>query len=333
MADWIDFRELRKQLDFRQVLQHYGVELRIKGEQHHGFCPLPRHEGKKNSPSFSANVGRNIWQCFGCGRKGNVIDFAVLMEGLDPEKGDDVREVVRRLETSMMGVATTDEAKRVDNDGRGAIINAPLDFELKGLDATHSYLFERGFTEETVKQFGLGYCGRGLLAGRVDIPLYNAEQKLVGYAGRVVNDEEISAEWPKYKFPGRRKRKGVVHEFRKSLLLYNRHRISGPVDDLVIVEGFASVWWLTQAGIGNVVALMGWSCSPSQAAAMTSILAADGRAWILADGDEAGARCATEVFQQLGTERLVRWIACPADQQPTDLMPEQLRAVLPFAPT
>src|SRR5256885_1289545 len=84
MTNWIDFKELRKQLDFAKVLRHYGVELKLSGDQHHGFCPLPAHQGKKNSPSFSANIKRGIWQCFGCGEKGNLLDFAVLMERANP---------------------------------------------------------------------------------------------------------------------------------------------------------------------------------------------------------------------------------------------------------
>src|SRR5437868_14433097 len=93
MTKYVDFKELRKQLDFRDVLWHYRVELKLTGDQHHGFCPLPTHSGKKKSPSFSANLKKGIWQCFGCGQKGNVLDFAVLMEAGDPKNGQDVRRV------------------------------------------------------------------------------------------------------------------------------------------------------------------------------------------------------------------------------------------------
>lgn len=52
-----------------------------------------------------------------------------------------------------------------------AVVNAPMDFELKGLDQAHPYLRSRGFTPETIAHFGLGYCSRGSLKGRVAIPL------------------------------------------------------------------------------------------------------------------------------------------------------------------
>ncbi|HLX70513.1 MAG TPA: CHC2 zinc finger domain-containing protein, partial [Verrucomicrobiae bacterium] len=87
MSGWIDFKALRAKLDFEQMLRHYGVEVKRKGKQHHGFCPLPNHNGKKNSPSFSANLERGIFQCFGCGAKGNSLEFAALMEKVDPKDG------------------------------------------------------------------------------------------------------------------------------------------------------------------------------------------------------------------------------------------------------
>jgi len=71
---------LRRSPDFAKVLQHYGVELKIKGAQHKGFCPLPTHVGQRRSPSFSAILNRNIWRCFRCEAEGNVLDFAVRME-------------------------------------------------------------------------------------------------------------------------------------------------------------------------------------------------------------------------------------------------------------
>ncbi len=97
MNQWIEFSELRKALDFAKVLSHYKVELKLKGDQHHGFCPLPLHEGNRKSASFSANIRKGIWQCFGCGQKGNILDFAVLMEKADPNNGEDVRRIALQL--------------------------------------------------------------------------------------------------------------------------------------------------------------------------------------------------------------------------------------------
>ena len=76
-----------------------------------------------------------------------------------------------------------------------------LNFELQGLDPSHAYLKERGFTTETIAYFGLGYCSRGLMQGRIAIPLHDEHGLLVGYAGRLVDDREIDEDNPKYRFP------------------------------------------------------------------------------------------------------------------------------------
>jgi DNA primase len=333
MTDWIDFKELRRQLDFAAVLPHYGVELKLTGDQHHGFCPLPKHKGKRNSPSFSANVKRGIWQCFGCGERGNLLDFAVLMERGNPKNGEDVRRVASLLkERCLDGSKRVEEKKSEgDNEDENVVVNAPLDFELKGLQRNHPYLPGRKFTPETIAYFGPGYCSRGLLANRIAIPLHNGSGELVGYAGRVIDDEAITEENPKYRFPGRRKRKEVIHEFRKSLLLYNAHRIAAPVDDLVVVEGFAGVWWIDQAGIANVVGTMGASCSEEQAKIIVSLVSECGRVWILTDGDSAGERCALSILVRVGSHRFTRWVRVEAGKQPTGFAPSELHDLLRFA--
>src|ERR1700679_2106806 len=98
MTTWINFKELRAKLDFEKILKHYGVEVKRKGNQHHGYCPLPNHNGKKNSPSFSANLGKGIFQCFGCGAKGNALEFAAMMEEADPKDGTALRGVALGLQ-------------------------------------------------------------------------------------------------------------------------------------------------------------------------------------------------------------------------------------------
>ena len=333
MNAWMDFKQLRAQLDFAEVLRHYGVELKLKGDQHHGFCPLPSHNKKRNSPSFSANVKRGIWQCFGCGEKGNVLDFAVLMERGNPKNGEDVLRVASMLKERFLNEdAPTEEETGAGKEEKdeNVVINAPLDFELKGLESNHPYLLGRGFTPETIEHFGLGFCPRGMLKERIAIPLHDLTGKLVGYAGRVIDDETITEDNPKYRFPGRRKRKEVIHEFRKSLLVYNAHALLGKlVDDLVVVEGFPSTWWLYQAGITNVVSTMGAACSKEQAEIIVSLVSPTGHVWAFTDGDSAGARCVGEILLRISPHRFIRWVKVGLGKQPTHFGPSELKQMLP----
>lgn len=327
---WIDFKALRANLRFEDVLRHYGVEIHRKGEQHHGFCPLPNHDGKRNSQSFSANLERGIFQCFGCHGKGNVLDFAVLMEKADPKDGEDLRRVAIMLQEKFCPPPSAKPAKATKSGDKQApkkgpdrnsapIINPPLDFELTGLDPNHKYLKERGFDRETIEYFGLGYCSRGFLKDRVAIPLHDHDGHLIGYAGRMADDSAINEDNPKYLFPSKREREGKTFEFRKSVFLYNGFNIQKPVRDLIVVEGFTSVWWLHQNGLKKVVAVMGSECSDAQTDLILSMVQPNGHVWCMPDGDKAGKRLAESLLLRISPHRFVRWMKLDDGIQPTDI--------------
>jgi DNA primase len=335
MATWIDFKELRSKLNFEEVLRHYKVEVKRKGNQHHGFCPLPNHNGKKNSPSFSANLEKGIFQCFGCGAKGNILDFAAMMENANPKDGAALHAVAVELQKRFcpeLGSKPKEKTAEKKTPPKAApendlptIVNAPLDFELKGLNREHPYLLNRGFSQETIDHFGVGFCSRGMLKDRVAIPLHDHEGKLVGYAGRVVDDAAINEDNPRYRFPGEHKRDGKIFEFRKTLFLYNAFRVKAPVDDLIVVEGFTSLWWLHQNATPPVVATMGADCSERQAELIVSLVKPAGRVWLMPDGNDAGERCALSLLRQVSPYRFTRWAKLDEEKQPTDLSAEQLK--------
>jgi DNA primase len=345
---WINFNVLRKGLSFEKVLQLYGVDVRRKapGNRHVGFCPLPTHQGKRRSPSFSAKLDFGVWQCFGCKASGNVLDFAVRMEGLDPQDRQHLRQVSLRLQQTFHVPGASDRNPGKENRSAPkprstpppqppaapakpklpVVVNQPLDFELKDLDPEHPYLTERGFQRETIRHFGLGYCNRGLMKGRVAIPLHDHEGRLVGYGGRLVDDSVIDADHPKYLLPGPREREGKLYEFRKSLLLYNGWHIQRPVDELIVVEGFPACWWLWQWGYPNTVALMGSDCSDEQAKLIAALVSPAGRAWLFPDSGPGGEHCASSALARVAPHRFVRWVKCAG--QPTDRTPGDLSSLL-----
>jgi DNA primase len=356
MRTWIDFKKLRQELNFAVVLRHYRIDLKGKGERATGMCPLPTHpqraDGQKRTASFSANTARGIWQCFGCKASGNVLELAARMEGFDPTDPVEFRKAaIKVAETFGVGMDQDSTKFPTHKEPVGAVqspgpvpspaaavlpptssmlplpadgsppirmvINEPLKFELKHLNHQHPYLPSRGIRPETIEHFGVGFCAKGLMADRIAIPLHDLVGRLVGYAGRATDDARISDENPKYRFPGTRERDRIQYEFRKNMLLYNAHRISSPVMDLVVVEGFMSVWWLWQAQYRNVVALMGSSCSQEQAEAIIKLVDPAGRVWAFPDGDAAGASCAMSLFTQISPHRFVRWVKLNDGHQPT----------------
>jgi DNA primase len=344
MRTWIDFRELRAKLKFEQVLRHYGVEPKLNSDQHLGICPLPGHGGKKDSPSFSANLTRGIWQCFGCKGKGNILDFCVRMENLDPENGQHLRDVALKLKKQFLAPGEKDspEPKRAAPASRAVQqeiheqsasepavrVNAPLDFELKGLDSNHASFRMRGLSKETIERFGLGLCTRGFLKDRIAVPLHDNGGALVGYAGRVIDDSTVTAENPKYILPTTREHKGTTFKFDRSLLCYNAHRIGAPVERLIVVEETDSVWWLFQKRHQNVVALMGETCSEKQTEIMLSKVMLSGSVIIFTGSDPSGETFATELFRRIAPHRFVRWLKILDRKLPTDAEPNELNELL-----
>ena len=279
------------------------------------------------------NLERGIFQCFGCKARGNVLEFAALMEGVDPADGNALRKVAVKLQEAFFPEGASTRTKTVAPAKKEVAkpkesplqVNAPLDFELKGLEANHPCLIGQGLTLATLNYFGVGFCSRGLLKDRIAIPLHDEEGRLIGYAGRVVDDRDVSEETPTYLFPAKRERNGTVFNFDRSRFLYNGSRIKAPCDDLVIVQEFPAVWWLNQCGFPNAVAVMGDESSERQIELIIDSVKSSGRVWMLCDGDESGERLAQSLLIQISLHRSVRLVKLARGGQPTDLSEEELK--------
>ena len=200
-------------------------------------------------------------------------------------------------------------------------VNPPLKFALKSLDAAHPYLTERGLTTETIAHFGVGFCtGKGIMAGRIAIPIHNEQGELVAYAGR----------WPgeppegegKYKLPA---------GFHKSLVVYNLHRARDFAKDsgLIVVEGFFDCMRLYQAGIPNVVALMGSSLSDEQETLLVAAVGPQGKVALMFDEDEAGWKGREEALSRLSSRVHVKVVGLGEEgTQPDGVSAETLARYL-----
>ena len=337
---WVDFKAVRAAVSFKQVLDFYGVEYKEKGaDQIQCYCPLPSgHDGERRSPSFSVNKTKGIFQCFGCKAKGNIIDFVTLMDNRDVRDGNDALRSARFLQKEFIGVSgnetrtskpqkpvsKTDSSKKKKGS---VVVNAPLTFTLKNLDSAHEFLVKREF-DDIASEMGAGYCSKGLMKGRIAIPIKNKDGLLVGYAGRIVDDSKIDEDNPKYLFPGKREKGGEVFEFHKSAVLYNENNIVVGGNKLVVVEGFTDVWRVLQAGFKKVVGIMGSSVSEEQITQILDLVREGGSVFIMTDNDKAGNRLATELILSLADYRKVRRIPLGDNLDPADYTPEDLYSLL-----
>ena len=113
-------------------------------------------------------------------------------------------------------------------------------------------------------------------------------------------------------------------EFRRSFFLYNEYRLRPPVDELFVVEDFASVWWLHQCGFRQVVGVMSHECSLEQIELIASVVGPLGRVWILTN--QTGEQLAHSMLSELSARRFVRWVRLAGKKSLVEMSPEDLKA-------
>lgn len=178
----------------------------------------------------------------------------------------------------------------------------------------------RNVSPALAEHFGMGYCNKGIMRGRIAIPLHNAQGEPLGFVGRWADEGSLPDKEAKYKLP-----KG----FHKSLELFNLHRAEALAKNegkkyVAVVEGIWSVTRLHAAGVPTV-ALMGTSCCDTQAKKLAE--AGFRFAVVILDGDEAGRSATPDVVHVLSQHVYVKTVVLPEGTKP-DTMDEDLVAQL-----
>jgi DNA primase len=188
-SQFIDFKAVKSAITMEQVLQHYRLldQFKRSGDSLSGPCPV--HKGS-NPTQFRVSISKNIWNCFSeCKHGGNTLDFITKMEnvsihaaalkaiqwfGLDPdavaassEQQEDEAEMPKSTaDVSKQAVSKPTDKKPAPEPEKN-IPNKPLKFRLDKLQREHPYLAERGLTLETIVDFGIGFCAKGMMADRI----------------------------------------------------------------------------------------------------------------------------------------------------------------------
>jgi DNA primase len=340
---WVDFKTIKEKVSMEMVLVHYGLLAGFKKTSHGFRGPCPIHKGKHPN-QFHVDPVKNRWNCFGgCDMEaleGHVIGFVAAMEGVDlreaalmiaewydlsTERPDKISPRSRRKADSpappAKSPAPVEKAAPVSAPGEEPE-NKELSFELKNLSVDHPFFQERGIAAETVQQFGLGFCSRGLMKDRIVFPLHRHDGKLIGYLGRTVR--EITDDNPKWLLPP-----GLI----KPKVLFNFHRMAGIGKTVIVVEGPLDLVAVLQAGFPNVVALLGKELlsEPSLSYDQFRLITQNfSQAILLLDGDPDGQEAASNIAGKLAREIYVRIVPLPPDKDPSDLEPDALRHLLNF---
>lgn len=273
--------EIKRRVKIEDVVSQH-VTLQRAGSRLKARCPF--HEEK--TPSFYVNPALGLYKCFGCGAGGDVFDFVMRIEGLTfPEAGERLAErcgLQWRVQPGEEARAKRRELVRRANDLAAAHYQEML-LAPPGAAALE-YLRGRGFSDETIARFRLGFAPEaweGLLrilrqkgidesiaaeAGlarertsgghydvfrnRVMFPIIDAGDRVVGFGGRALDPDD----------PAKYLNTPETAMFKKGRQVYALNLARGEITrakSVIIVEGYTDVLALHQAGIGNVVACLG----------------------------------------------------------------------------
>jgi len=298
---FVSFAEVKRAVPMESVLAHYELlaALTHKGRNLAGPCPFCNGLSRRQ---FQVNLAKNAWYCFGCKAGGNVLDFVARREGLDV-RGAAValsRWFELRLTEGTPEAASPAAAAEAPQaaEEEPPLANPPLTFTLKTLDPNHVALGPLGFQASTIDHFGAGYCSKGLLKGRLAIPIHNSGGELVAYAGLA-----LQGETPRYLFPP---------NFRPALEVFNLHRImdcSGENGRLYLVPEIEAVLRLRDAGVESVLGLFDGTLSGEQEESIKGILTIYEQLVLLGEGFEDSA------VARLTRLTSVRWEAAPAKEE------------------
>jgi DNA primase len=261
---FVSFAEVKRAVTMEAVLTRYELleGLTRKGQNLAGPCPFCKGKSQRQ---FQVNLVKNAWYCFGCKGGGNVLDFVAKREKVS------VRAAALKLD-SWFELGLGAESPRPEQPKTPAPAppataeavpaeNPPLTFTLKTLDPRHASLEELGLGAEIIDRFEAGYCAKGLLKGRMAIPIHGRHGDLLAYAGLALGEEA-----PRYLFPPK---------FHPALEVFNLHRLievpeeSGP---LYLVPDVLGVLRLAEAGYVSVLGLFDGSLSEMQEEAIRGAL-------------------------------------------------------------
>jgi len=251
--------EIKERLDIVQVVSEY-IQLKKVGANYRALCPF--HSEK--TPSFYVSSSRQIFKCFGCGKGGNVFQFIMDIEGIE------FSEALQIL-AKKAGVELKKESpqKRTERQRQYEICEIAAKFfetqmrRTKGGKKAKNYLLSRGISEESIKEWRLGYApntwqglsdflvGRGYkreeivkaglavkrenvsdysqgsydrFRGRIMFPIFDIQGNVIGFGGRITEEQKEKMKKEKGEAPAKYINTSNTLIYDKSRVLYGLHK-------------------------------------------------------------------------------------------------------------
>ena len=336
-------QQILNRIDILDVVGAF-VKLKRRGSNYLGLCPF--HNEK--TPSFTVSPSKELYKCFGCGRSGNAVSFVMehekysypeALRWLANKYGIEIEETFQSDEQRQQMQAA--DSLYIINQFAQQFFSRILFETEEGQDIGLAYFKERGFREDIIRKFQLGYSPEqrdafareaiarqfnpdlllrsGLVAnrneqlqdnyrGRVIFPVHNHSGKVLGFGARILKANEKA---PKYINTPENE------IYIKSKILYGSYFARQAIDkndECLLVEGYTDVISLHQAGIENVVASGGTSLTPDQ---LRLIRKYTHNLTIIYDGDAAGVKAALRGLDLALEEGLnVKLVLIPDNDDP-----------------
>ncbi len=293
-----EVEELKSKADIHSIISNY-VKLKKTGKNYTGLCPFH----KEKTPSFTVDTSKQLYHCFGCGEGGDVISFIEKIENMEFVEAVEflAKKIGYSLKYNYSGSRESSKLKNrlVElNEQAKKYFNFILFNSKKGLPSL-DYLKNRGFTEDILKEFEVGFSldswdcftefaikrgykaeelvqcglaiestrenGRGVydrFRGRIMFPIEDIVGKTIGFGGRIISETSNT---------GDQKAKYIntpeTRLYSKSKNIYRISQAKNHIvekDEVLIVEGYTDVMALHQSGIKNVVASLGTALTSDQ---------------------------------------------------------------------
>lgn len=351
-------------LDAAQIVDVVSdfVALRRRGANYTACCPF-HHE---KTPSFSVSPAKGIYKCFGCGKAGNSVNFIMEHEHLGYV--DALKYLGRKFGIEVQDKEETqaEAENRLRSESILAVTQFASDFYQKSLWETDQgisvgigYFKERGFTNETIKKFSLGWApgGRDSMSSaaqkagykkeylvdsglsvereagkdvvdrfyeRVMFPIHSISGRVIAFGGRTLRSDKNIAKYIN---------SPETEIYVKSKSLYGIFQAKSSIAKLqkcYLVEGYTDVISFHQAGVENVVASSGTSLTTEQIRLVKRFTP---EVAVLYDGDPAGIKASLRGIDMLLEEGLrVKVVLFPDGEDPDSFArkkgPQALRKFL-----
>ncbi len=343
----IDRETIQKIMDASNIVDVVSefVTLRRAGVNYRGLCPF--HDEK--TPSFYVSPARGICKCFSCGKGGNVVHF--LMEHEQITYPEALRWLARKYHIEIREKEMTDEEREAENvresmfvlnDWAAKYFQDVLHNSPDGVAIGMQYFRSRGFRDDTIHEFALGYCPRernsladaalakgfkeefilktGLcykrddgrlvdrFSGRVIFPVHTVGGRVVAFGGRVLKTDKETAKYVNSP-------ESEIYNKRSELYgIFVAKREIQKEDRCFLVEGYTDVISMHQSGVKNVVASSGTSLTPGQ---IRMIRRFTNNITVLYDGDRAGIKASIRGIDMLLAEGMnVKVLLLPDGDDP-----------------